>query len=229
MATSFGERFAALISFAACFDACICVFLPDGAHGRAMKVIVLTAAVAKALLAVMSLKMKFKLCSTMFLMRSPRRQAIAYSSWFGFSATMSIALVASANRRLASDPLHLMFVCLRMVELSMFVGVIVYASRQEERICAMFQNRVCRLCTLDDIKNFLSSRNVDLSKLSCCVCLEEFRPHDTIAVHHCNHVAHTVCEHKLILQRRLGTLECPMMCNFGRRHERSLARRMGAV
>eukprot|EP00928_Gymnodinium_smaydae_P021383 TRINITY_DN18337_c0_g1_i1.p1 TRINITY_DN18337_c0_g1~~TRINITY_DN18337_c0_g1_i1.p1 ORF type:complete len:225 (-),score=11.88 TRINITY_DN18337_c0_g1_i1:216-890(-) len=224
MASSFGERFAVLTSFAACFDACICGILPGGDHGRDMKAVLVTAAVAKALLAWLSLKMKFKLCSISF-----RGRAIAYSAWFALSAIISLALLVYADGRFASDRRYELFVCLRLVDFFMIVGVIAYASRQQDRLCARFQSRVWRLCTFDDLKSVHSSRNLELSKLSCSICLEDLRPHDTIAVHHCNHVAHMFCEQQLILQRRLRRLECPMMCSCDRKSKRCSARRMHGV
>eukprot|EP00928_Gymnodinium_smaydae_P064886 TRINITY_DN48122_c0_g1_i1.p1 TRINITY_DN48122_c0_g1~~TRINITY_DN48122_c0_g1_i1.p1 ORF type:complete len:234 (-),score=23.05 TRINITY_DN48122_c0_g1_i1:304-1005(-) len=229
MDTSFGERLAVLISCAACFDLCICGFLPGGAHGRAMKALLLTAAVAKVFLAWLSLKMKFKVCLMTFRIRSPEMQAMAHSLWFGFSATVSLALLVCADSSAAPDPRHLLLICFRMLEFSVFVGVVAYASRQEEKVRALFQTRVWHLCTLDDLKNFRWTTNVDLNKLSCCICLEEFRPHDTIAMHYCNHVAHMACEHKLTFRRRSEQFECPMMCTGNRTYLRCFARRMYVV
>eukprot|EP00928_Gymnodinium_smaydae_P083838 TRINITY_DN67071_c0_g1_i1.p1 TRINITY_DN67071_c0_g1~~TRINITY_DN67071_c0_g1_i1.p1 ORF type:complete len:236 (+),score=2.20 TRINITY_DN67071_c0_g1_i1:43-708(+) len=210
MVSALSTCFTVLALFAACFDASVCRFLPGGAESQALVGLLITAALAKLSLVWAMTKLTFELCSLRFYIRMLRMQAIVCSLWITLSVLAFVELLVSENERMGIR--YSLFACLRVVDLFLMVGVVADARRLEGNLSEMMETRAFRLCKLDDLTCDPSNKGTHLSKLSCCVCFDEFHSEDMIAIYSCTHTTHIACEHKMRPQG-LDIIGCPMLCN----------------
>eukprot|EP00928_Gymnodinium_smaydae_P033410 TRINITY_DN23941_c0_g1_i1.p1 TRINITY_DN23941_c0_g1~~TRINITY_DN23941_c0_g1_i1.p1 ORF type:complete len:210 (+),score=20.33 TRINITY_DN23941_c0_g1_i1:40-669(+) len=147
-----------------------------------------------------------------------RGLAILFSASFCSFLSIFIALLFLDGGRDTFEIRFSVLAFLRLIDIFVFTGVAVHSFREGERrqaLHAEVRARVSRLCTLEDLKKHGAAEQTDLSHLSCCACLFEFRPQEEIALFRCFHVAHGLCAQNLFSRHLTGRTQrslCPMNC-----------------
>eukprot|EP00928_Gymnodinium_smaydae_P056374 TRINITY_DN39769_c0_g1_i1.p1 TRINITY_DN39769_c0_g1~~TRINITY_DN39769_c0_g1_i1.p1 ORF type:complete len:243 (+),score=29.51 TRINITY_DN39769_c0_g1_i1:33-731(+) len=150
-------------------------------------------------------------------------QEIMVTSWLSFTTiSILIALLTLGAEPLSSNKRILVFLVLRLIDLLVCMGAAtVYSSRRSrrERIHREILGHASRIATFESLKEGSAAEQIELSNLSCCVCLDEFCLKEAVLVLPCNHVAHKLCAYKSFVRIRTRGLRRsagPMQCKGSR-------------